>query len=95
MRCYYESYEEYYGVANEFPSSGKHLFYEIDEEDEEEIKDEIYDLIAEGEIDSVNQNITLWLYCYLIDDEVEVEDIYVSDYFTQEEIDKIIEETEV
>jgi hypothetical protein len=94
MRCWQESFESYYGVSNEFPSSGNHLFYEIDEDDEEEIKDKIYDLIAEGEIDSVNQKVTLWLYCDLIDDEVEVEDIYVSDYFTQEEIDKIIKETE-
>jgi hypothetical protein len=94
MRCWQESYESYYGVASDFPSSGEHLFFEIEDEDSEEIILQISEMIEMGDVDNVKQKVSVWLYCDLLNEDVEVEDIEVGDYFTQEQIDEIIKKME-
>ena len=87
MKCYYENF----GEDADGNRGVKTLFYEIEESDNEEIKEQIIEQsIENGEIPD---KLIVSLYCYLIDDNVEVE-IKTTDYLTNEEIKKLQTEIE-
>jgi len=82
MKCYYENY----GEDIDGNRGVKTLFYEIEENDREEIKEQIIEQsIENGEVFC---KLIVSLYCYLIDDNIEVE-VKTVDYLTNKEIKEL------
>ena len=87
MRCCYENY----GEDIDGNRGMETLFYEIEENDREEIKEQIIEQSLEA--GEVPDKLIIFLYCYLIDDNIEVE-VKTVDYLTNEEIKELQTEIE-
>lgn len=75
-------YKEVYGADADNNRGVASISYEIEESDKEEIAEKLYDIFLSGETTGEHN---IFMYCYLIDDNIEIA-VNIQDY-----IDKLIE----
>jgi len=82
MRCYYDNW----GEDIDGNRGMETLSYEIEESDKEEIKEQIIEQSLEA--GEVLYKLVVSLYCYLIDDNIDME-VNTTDYLTSKEIEEL------
>lgn len=81
-------YEENYGADADGNRGRETISYEIEDSDRAEILYKLYDLFLDG---TVNGEHNIFMYCYLIDDEIEIS-VNIEDYI--EDLIKMAENDE-